>query len=148
MQNKLKSLMVGAALAGAVVLPTATTASAESDPVHHPACGSYKLPHDHKCLMAVRGKAVNGWYTTVNLHAQKKKGHDWVFAAAWVGKGGHVWVERQHSGHTSTLGKKTSLGDGVVSMGWDGAVYDGPGYKARACADRKGGKLRACTAWH
>ncbi|MET9016915.1 hypothetical protein ABZX74_39565 [Streptomyces olivaceoviridis] len=147
MQNKLKTLVLGAALAGAVVLPTATGASAASNPVHYPACGSYKLPDDHKCLMAVRGKQANGWKVTVNLHAQKKKGHDWVFGAAWVGKGGHVWVERQHNGRTTTLGKKTSQGNGSVSMGWDGAVYDGPGYKARACADLKGGKLRACTKW-
>ncbi|MEU6482219.1 hypothetical protein ABZ858_36190 [Streptomyces sp. NPDC047017] len=148
MRNTIKTLMLGAALAGAVVLPSATAASAASDPVHYPACGSYKLSTDHECLMAVRGKQVHGWKATVNLHAEKRKGHDWVFAAAWVGKGGHVWVERQHAGHTQTLGKMTSLGDGFVSMGLVGAVYDGPGYKSRACADLKGGKLRTCTKWY
>ncbi|MER6378904.1 hypothetical protein [Streptomyces sp. NPDC001250] len=148
MRKTIKTLMLGAALAGAVVLPSATAASAASGPVQRPACGSYKLPDDHACLMAVRGKQVNGWRVTVNLHAQKRSGHDWVFGAAWVGKGGHVWVERQHAGHTQTLGRTTALGDGAVSMGWDRAVYDGPGYKARACADIKGGQLRACTDWY
>jgi hypothetical protein len=148
MRNTFKTLMLGAALAGAVALPSATAASAASDPVHRPACGSYKLSTDHKCLMAERGQYPNGdWKVMVNLHAKKKQGHDWVYAAGWVGTGGHVWIERQHAGHTKTLGKKTALGNGLVSMGWDAAVYDGPGYKARACADLKGGKLRACTNW-
>ncbi|MFD8370996.1 hypothetical protein ACFV2Z_09500 [Streptomyces sp. NPDC059688] len=68
----------------------------------------------------MRGKAVNGWYTTANLHAQK---------------------------NVDALGK-ISPRDGLVAIGWDGAVCNAPGYVARACANRKGGRLRACTNWN
>ncbi|MEU6510983.1 hypothetical protein [Streptomyces sp. NPDC046942] len=148
MRNTIKSLLLGMVLTGVVVLPGVSRASAAADPVMRPACGSYQLSDDHACLMAVRGRQVNGWKVTVNLHAQKRNGHDWVFGAAWVGTGGRVWIERQHGGRTEILGRMTSLGDGAVSMGTGRAVYDGPGYKARACADIKGGRLQACTDWY
>lgn len=146
MRNTTKTLMLSAALAGAVILPSATTASAASD-LQRPACGSYKSSGDRKCLMAVRGRQVNGWQVMVNLHVRTKNGHDWAWAAGWVNPGGHVWLERQHAGRTQTLGKITSPSYAGASMGVNGAVYDGPGYKARACADLKGGKLPACTDW-
>ncbi|MDN3265669.1 hypothetical protein QWJ26_38895 [Streptomyces sp. CSDS2] len=148
MRNMIKVLTVGAAIASVAALPGTTSASAAVDPVMKTSCGTYRLPDDHACLMARRGRQVNGWRVTVNLHAQQRHGHDWVFGAAWVGTGGRVWIERKHRGHTQILGRKTSLGDGAVSMGIDGAVYDGPGYKARACADIKGGRLQACTDWY
>ncbi|MGC5000580.1 hypothetical protein [Streptomyces sp. DT195] len=137
--------LAAAVLAASVGLPAATPASATTDAVRRPACGEFRLSGDHVCLMAVHGRVR---VVRVNLHVQKQHGHDAAFAAGYPGTGGHLWLERRHGGRTQTLGRKTARGDGMVSMGQDAAVYDGPGYKARACADAKGGRLRACTSWH
>ncbi|MYV41074.1 hypothetical protein GT030_19910 [Streptomyces sp. SID1328] len=141
MGNMIRNLAV-AVLAASVALPAAASASATTDAVRRPLCGEFRLSGDHVCLMAVRGQV------RVNLHVQKQHGHDAAFAAGYMGTGGHLWLERRHGGRTQTLGRKTARGDGMVSMGQDSAVYDGLGYKARACADAKGGRLRACTSWH
>ncbi|MFF0386915.1 hypothetical protein [Streptomyces sp. NPDC004286] len=140
--NIMLRIFIAAVLAAPVALPAAAPASAAADSVRRPACGAYRFAEDHVCLMAVRGRV------RVNLHVQKRRGHDAVFAAGLMGTGGHLWVERRHGGSTQTLGRKVARGDGMVSMGQDHAVYDGPGYQARACADANGGRLRACTSWH
>ncbi|MFF0386944.1 hypothetical protein [Streptomyces sp. NPDC004286] len=147
MATTIRTFTAAVMLAAAVVLPDPAPAAA-AEAVHRLACGQYRLSEDRVCLMAVRGKQGAFWRVTVHLHVQQHRGHDRVFAAAWVGTGGHVWLERQHTGHTRTLGRKTSRGDGAVSQGQDHAVYDGPGYRARACADARAGRLRACTTWH
>ncbi|MYV38711.1 hypothetical protein GT030_07465 [Streptomyces sp. SID1328] len=134
-------------LAAVVILPGLAPASAAAD-VHRGDCGPCRLSDDRVCLMVARGKQGNSWRVTVHLHIPHQRGHDRAFAAGLVGTGGHVWLERRHVGHIRTLGRITAEGDAIVSQGQYHSVYDGPGYRTRACGDAKGGRLRACTAWH
>ncbi|MYV43019.1 hypothetical protein GT030_30200 [Streptomyces sp. SID1328] len=134
-------------LAAAIMLPGPAPASAAAD-VHRGDCGPYRLSDDRVCLMAARGTQRNSWRVTVDLHIHHQRGHDWVFAAGLVGTGGHVWLGRRHAGRTRMLGRITAEGEAIVSQGQYHSMYDGPGRRARACGDAKGGQLRVCTAWH
>lgn len=148
MATTIRTLTAAVTLAATAVLPSPAPAAAAAPPVHRPACGQHRLPDDRVCLMAVRGKQRQLWRVTLNLHIHQHRGHDWAFAAGRTGTGGHVWLERRHTGRTRSLGRKTARGDAVVSQGQDHAVYDGPGFQARACTDAEARRLRACTAWH
>lgn len=131
------------AAAAALMAGTATEAGAE---VRHGPCGTDgRQPRDRVCLMAEDPRGP-----LIFMHIETRKGHDWAWADAMVSDDGHLWMETRHNGKTTRKFRKRARNDGASGQTRlsTPALYDGPGYQARACADGPHGRQKACTSWH
>ncbi|WP_151770770.1 hypothetical protein [Streptomyces abyssomicinicus] len=84
------------------------------------------------------------------LHIETREGHDWGWTDGLVADGGRLWMETRHRGRTTRKFRRQGPNDGTSAMTRlsTPAVYDGPGYQARACADGPRGRRRTCTHWY
>ncbi|MFF3313006.1 hypothetical protein [Streptomyces sp. NPDC002952] len=131
-----------AATAAALLLGSTTTATAD---VQRGGCGQLKARSDRACLAAKDSRGP--W---VALHVERRRGHDWAWASGMISDRGRLWLEVSHDGHTKTVGMRRAPADGSTgqSLLSTRSVYDGPGYRVRACGNEANGAHRACTRWH
>jgi hypothetical protein len=73
----------------------------------------------------------------VALHIERRRGHDWARATGMISDWGGLWLEVSHDGRTRRVDVTRAPDDGASgqSMLSTKAVYDGPGYRVRACGD-------------
>jgi hypothetical protein len=132
-------------IAAAVVLLAGTPAEAGAE-VRHGSCDrGARQPRDRVCLMAEDPRGP-----IVFLHIEARKGHDWAWTDGMVADGGHLWMETRHQGKIARKFIRRAPSDGMSAMTRlsTPAVYDGPGYRARACADGPRSRHKACTPWY
>ncbi|MGQ4517368.1 hypothetical protein [Streptomyces sp. DW26H14] len=140
----MRKTIIGALLAVAAVLPAAVPAAATSG-----SCPRSEWQHgDRLCT-----QAGNRW-VLVQLHVQRRDGHDHARGDAMIPERGSVWLDVDHSGHTSRThaltvrpGSTAAHGGSSRQQTTGGWQYDGPGYRVRACASYPGHGT-VCTAWH
>jgi hypothetical protein len=131
-------------LAAAVTLLTGTATAADAE-VRHGSCGGSRQPKDRVCLMAEDPRGP-----MLFMHVETRKRHDWAWTDGMVADGGHLWMETRHKGRTTRHFVRRAPSDGSSAMTRlsTPAVYDGPGYQARACANGHRGRQKTCTRWH
>jgi hypothetical protein len=131
-----------AAVAAVLLLGSAPTATAD---VERGGCGQLRDPGDRTCLGAIDSRGP--W---VALHIERRRGHDWARATGMISDRGRLWLEVSHDGHTRQVDVTPAPDDGASgqSMLYTKAVYDGPGYRVRACGNNANGSHRTCTRWH